>query len=68
MIEAGDSEADIKDFLVARYGDFVLYKPRFESWKILLWLAPFCFLLIGAAALVRITQRRAVLPIDQDAE
>jgi len=67
MILDGQTEAEIKDFLVTRYGDFILYKPRFASWNILLWLAPAGLLLIGGIALLRIVARRAQLPIDEDA-
>jgi cytochrome c-type biogenesis protein CcmH len=67
MILEGQSEAEIKDFLVERYGDFILYKPRFVSWNILLWLAPGILLVIGAIAVLRTVMRRAQLPIDEDA-
>ena len=67
MILEGQSESEIKDFLVERYGDFILYKPRFASWNILLWLAPGILLIIGVIALLRIVRRRAQLPIDEDA-
>src|SRR5919106_2925326 len=40
-LKAGDSDTQIIDFLVARYGDFVLLKPRFTSHTALLWLLPF---------------------------
>jgi cytochrome c-type biogenesis protein CcmH len=66
MLVAGQSELEIKDFLVDRYGGFVLYKPLFRSWNIALWLAPAVLLLIGALTLVRIARRRADLPIDED--
>jgi cytochrome c-type biogenesis protein CcmH len=66
-IEAGQSEAQIKDFLVERYGDFILYKPRFKSWNIVLWLGPAVFLLIGFIALMRIVKQRSALPINEDA-
>jgi cytochrome c-type biogenesis protein CcmH len=68
MIAGGQSESEIKDFLVARYGDFILYKPRFQSWTLLLWVGPFVFLLVGALTLMRVVAKRAVLPIDEDAE
>jgi cytochrome c-type biogenesis protein CcmH len=67
MIEAGQSEAEIKEFLVERYGDFILYKPLFRKWNLVLWLGPVMFLLIGFIALSRIVSRRAQLPIDEDA-
>ena len=67
MVAEGQSEAEIKDFLVERYGDFVLYKPRFRSWNLLLWLAPAALLLIGGITLLRTIKRRTGLPIDEDA-
>jgi cytochrome c-type biogenesis protein CcmH len=67
MIEEGQSEADIKEFLVERYGDFVLYKPLFRKWNLVLWLGPGVLLLVGLIALSRIVGRRSHLPIDQDA-
>jgi cytochrome c-type biogenesis protein CcmH len=66
MVEAGKSEEEIKTFLLDRYGDFVLYRPRWQTNTVLLWLAPILLLLIGAAALWRILQRRTSLPIPPD--
>ena len=40
MIEAGNTRHDIVDFMVQRYGEFVLYKPRFSPRTLILWLAP----------------------------
>ena len=67
MIATGQDESEIKDFLVERYGDYVLYKPRFESWTLLLWFAPVVFLLIGVISFARVVAKRAELPIDVDA-
>jgi cytochrome c-type biogenesis protein CcmH len=67
MIQEGQSEAQIKDFLVERYGDYVLYKPRFRSWNLVLWTGPVFLLLIGGIALSRIVRRRTDLPINEDA-
>lgn len=67
MIDEGESEMDIKLFLVERYGDFILYKPLFRSWNIALWLAPAILLLIGLVAIARYVRRRSALPIDEDA-
>src|SRR5436309_15778379 len=50
-IAAGDSDGQVINFLVARYGEFVLLKPRFESHTLLLWLLPPFVLLGGALAL-----------------
>jgi cytochrome c-type biogenesis protein CcmH len=63
MLEAGQSEEQIKTFLLERYGDFVLYRPRWQTNTAMLWLAPGLLLLIGAAALWRIISRRTALPI-----
>ncbi|MCP4000380.1 MAG: cytochrome c-type biogenesis protein CcmH [Gammaproteobacteria bacterium] len=67
MIEEGQSEAEIKTFLVERYGDFVLYKPLFRKWNLVLWLGPIVLLLIGLVALSLIVRRRTKLPINEDA-
>lgn len=48
-IKAGESDAQIRDFLVARYGEFVLLEPRLSAHTILLWLVPGMILLAGAA-------------------
>jgi cytochrome c-type biogenesis protein CcmH len=48
----GKSDQEIIDYLVARYGDFVLYKPPVKSYTVLLWFGPFAMLLIGAGVLV----------------
>src|SRR5690349_12490253 len=57
-LKAGDSDKQIFDFLVARYGDFVLLKPRFTSHTALLWLLPALVLLAGAAALFALRRRQ----------
>jgi cytochrome c-type biogenesis protein CcmH len=68
MVEAGRSEAEIQTFLLDRYGDFVLYRPRFIPSTAMLWLAPVILLLIGGIGLRRIIQRRAALPVPADEE
>jgi cytochrome c-type biogenesis protein CcmH len=57
-LKAGDSDPQVIDFLVARYGEFVLLKPRFEWHTVPLWLAPIAILLIGGAVLVEAVRRR----------
>jgi cytochrome c-type biogenesis protein CcmH len=47
---AGDTDNQVIDFLVARYGEFVLLKPRFSAHTLLLWLAPFGVLIIAVIA------------------
>jgi cytochrome c-type biogenesis protein CcmH len=48
----GKNDQEIMDYLVARYGDFVLYNPPVKSYTVLLWFGPFALLLIGAGVLV----------------
>jgi cytochrome c-type biogenesis protein CcmH len=57
-LKAGDSDTQILDFLVARYGDFVLLKPRFTSHTALLWLLPVLVLIAGAATLFALRRRQ----------
>jgi cytochrome c-type biogenesis protein CcmH len=62
-VAAGDSNAAIKDFLVARYGNFVLLKPPLAGETLILWGTPVAMLLIGGAvALFAMRRRRAVAP------
>jgi cytochrome c-type biogenesis protein CcmH len=51
-LQAGDSDAQVLDFLVKRYGEFVLLNPRFSGRTAVLWLMPVLVLLIGAGVLV----------------
>ena len=60
-IAAGDSDKAVIDFLVARYGEFVLLKPRFNEHTILLWLIPPLALVGGGFALWRYSRRRGAL-------
>ena len=57
-VAAGDSDAAIKDFLVARYGDFVLLRPRFSAGNLLLWGAPLIVLMIGGAVVFASLKKR----------
>ncbi len=67
MLEEGKTDDEISDFLVARYGDFALYRPRASGKTLILWIAPMLFLMFGALALWRVVQRRTALPIDDEA-
>jgi cytochrome c-type biogenesis protein CcmH len=58
-IAAGDNDSQVIDFLVARYGEFVLLKPRFERQTLALWLVPPLLLLGGGLALWIHVRRRA---------
>lgn len=52
QLESGSSQAQIEEYLVSRYGEFVLYRPRFSSKTLILWLGPFVLLLVGLVSLV----------------
>ena len=60
QLAAGKSEREVVDFLVARYGDFVLYRPPLKGTTVLLWAGPFLFLALGFYLLLRVLRRRRV--------
>lgn len=59
MIKAGQTDKEIIDFMVARYGDFVLYRPPVKGITILLWAGPIALMIFGLIVLVRYQRRRA---------
>ena len=59
MIKDGKSDKEIIDFMVTRYGDFVLYRPPVQGNTLLLWGGPVALLILGIIALVRYQSRRA---------
>jgi cytochrome c-type biogenesis protein CcmH len=62
LIRANKSDQEIKDFLVSRYGDFVLYRPEVKPLTWVLWFGPFIVLLMaGIFLLVYLRQRRSVV-------
>ena len=65
-IAAGDSNSQVIDFLVARYGEFVLLKPRFNLHTLLLWLLPPLALAGGGLALWTYSRRRSKFPDTED--
>jgi cytochrome c-type biogenesis protein CcmH len=58
QIAAGKSDSEIVDFMVQRYGDFVLYRPPFKASTVLLWLGPAALLLLGLWTLRRALRQR----------
>ena len=69
QLKSGKSERDVVDFLVARYGDFVLYRPPLKASTVLLWAGPFLLLALGIVLLVRRLRRpRSAAPELSDAE
>jgi cytochrome c-type biogenesis protein CcmH len=66
-LKAGDGEEDVIDFVVARYGEFILLRPRFSPQTYLLWLAPLLLLLTGGYLAFRLFgQRKGPLPQTPD--
>jgi len=57
-LSQGQSEQQILDFMVERYGDFVLYRPALQATTVLLWVGPFALLLIAAFTLARAIRGR----------
>ncbi|MBI4986310.1 MAG: cytochrome c-type biogenesis protein CcmH [Rhodocyclales bacterium] len=58
LIKAGKSDAEIKEFMVSRYGDFVLYRPPLKPTTWLLWIGPFVLLLAAVGGLIAYLRRR----------
>ena len=59
MLVAGKSDQDIADYMTARYGDFVLYRPPFKALTALLWIGPAAMVVIGLGALFVVLRRRS---------
>ena len=67
MISRGDTKAQIIDFMVQRYGEFVLYRPRFSTKTVVLWLGPFVLFALGLLALwMQARKPRAVVREDSE--
>jgi cytochrome c-type biogenesis protein CcmH len=66
MMAEGMSDAQIADFLVARYGEFVLYNPRKSGKTLILWITPVLLIGVGGFIIVRVVRERMKLPIDDD--
>ena len=64
MVE-GKTDAEISEFLVTRYGDFVLYRPRFSGKTLALWIAPFFLVLFGGVAIFRVIRHRMTLTTEE---
>jgi cytochrome c-type biogenesis protein CcmH len=67
MLLAGKSDDDVRNFMVARYGEFILFRPRMSLKNVWLWSAPGVLILVGAFVAVRIVKQRAAL-VTQDNE
>lgn len=70
-LKAGDSDRQVMDFLVARYGDFILLSPPLKAGTVLLWAAPFAVLILGGLFILWTVRRRkaaetATAPLSAD--
>lgn len=68
QLKSGKSERDVVDFLVARYGDFVLYRPPLKASTVLLWAGPFILLAFGLFLLFLRIKRKVRAPELSDAD
>lgn len=66
LIKAGKTDDEIRDYLVARYGEFILFRPRMSWRNAWLWAAPGLLLLGGLAIAIRVLRQRSRLPIMDD--
>jgi cytochrome c-type biogenesis protein CcmH len=67
LMSEGKSDDGVAEFLVARYGDFILYRPRMAGKTLPLWIAPFLLVLFGGIAIFRVVRYRMALPVDEEA-
>jgi len=68
LLTEGKTDAEVYDFLVLRYGEFALYRPKMSGKTLILWLAPAILLLIGGIVIVRVMRERMSLPLENDQE
>jgi len=66
MLEEGMTNKEIYDFLVERYGEFALYRPRTSGKTLILWIAPGLLLLGGAVVFGAVLRKRMSMSIDED--
>ncbi|HYG55400.1 MAG TPA: cytochrome c-type biogenesis protein [Burkholderiales bacterium] len=62
QLKSGRSEREVLEFMTARYGDFVLYRPPLKATTLALWVGPFVLLLAGAWILLRRVRKRPAAP------
>jgi cytochrome c-type biogenesis protein CcmH len=61
MLLAGKSDDEVRNYMVSRYGEFILFRPRFSLRNAWLWCAPPLFLLIGLGVAIRVLRQRGAL-------
>ena len=60
LVLEGQSDDQVREFMVARYGDFILYKPQLKAGTLVLWFGPLVFLLIALGVVYRLLRRRGM--------
>ena len=65
MLQKGMTDQQVTDYMTARYGDFVLYRPPFKSSTALLWIGPGAMMVVGLLVLVLVLRRRSRMPEDR---
>jgi cytochrome c-type biogenesis protein CcmH len=68
MVAEGKTEDEIADYLISRYGEFVMYKPPLQPNTWLLWGSPFILLAVGGLVFARILKNRSSQPLDEEQE
>jgi len=66
LMTEGKTDAEIFDYLVQRYGEFALYRPRMSGKTLILWIAPLLLLGGGGIVAVRVVRSRMAMPLDDD--
>lgn len=64
MVKKGGSRADVVNYMTARYGDFVLYKPPFKANTLMLWVGPPVFLLLSLFLLFKLVKKQKTKPVE----
>ena len=68
LMAEGKTDAEVYDFLVTRYGDFVLYRPRMSGKTMVLWIAPFLLIAVGGIIAIKVVRGRMTMSIDDDTD
>lgn len=68
LMREGRTDAEIETFLVQRYGQFVLYRPRVDASTWLLWFGPLALLVVGGIVVLRLSRRRRDAPLPDEAQ
>ncbi len=66
LLKEGKSDSEITEYMVSRYGEFILYEPPFDKKTAVLWLAPIAFFLAGIAVLIKVARRRSASKISSE--